>query len=117
MRGRGSDGLRSAGYDPQAALGTVGFAKKGLNELQGLDPLGLRFQDRVRAGSKIAQVEARKMNNVAGAGMELEVAKIISSCEGALLSLRLKLGRKGAANTAAIGEDGRGRRPRILAIP
>ena len=82
--------------------------------MQRFDPLGLRFQDRVRASGEIAQVETRKMDDVAAVGMELEVAKIIRTCDDAILSLRLKLGRKRLSNTAAIGKDEPGRRLRTI---
>ncbi len=85
--------------------------------MQRFDPLGLRFQDRFRASDEIAQVEAREMDDVAGAGTELlEVVKIIRSCDDALLSLRLKMGRERLSNTAAIGEDVPGRRLRTIGI-
>ncbi len=115
-RGRGSDGLRSASYDPQAPLRTAGLAKQGLNKLQRFDPLGLRFQDRVRASGEIAQVEARKMDDVAAVDVELEVPKIIRTCDDAILSLRLKMGRKRLSNAAAIGKDEPGRRLRTIGI-
>ena len=85
--------------------------------MQRFDPLCLRFQDRVRAGGEIAQVEARKMDDVAAIGVELEIPKIIRTCDGAILSLRLKMGGKRLSNTAAIGKDEPGRRLRTIGIP
>ena len=57
------------------------------------------------------------MNDVAAVDMELEVSKIIRTGDDAILSLRLKTGRKRLSNAATIGKDEPGRRPRTIGIP